>query len=75
MECEAISVFGSWPILLPAFAVGFVCGAIWMHARIQPQLDALRARCDRHYAHDLERTVDEAVRAAEALDSVGGKIQ
>ena len=24
---------GSWPIILPVFAIGFVCGALWMRAR------------------------------------------
>lgn len=24
---------GSWPLILPIFAMGFVCGALWMRAR------------------------------------------
>jgi len=33
----------SWPQIIPIFAVGFVCGALWMRARYRHMLDR-RAR-------------------------------
>ena len=29
----------SWPIIVPIFVVGFVCGALWMRARFRHMLD------------------------------------
>ena len=51
----------SWPIILPIFAVGFVCGAVWMRARFLLMLD--------RRAVLIESAVDAAIREPNCHES------